>query len=529
MSAHHADATATMTMHTGNVAKELAFEDMSVHSPGLFRKGDAMRALRENPSSGTFCRALAELDQTADSFRRILDNAQEKALGNSEADLERIKTNVKRLKFGTIELSTEQAFLRSILESRPLPSQAPSESDEFKARSVELKKLKDANNAAERVVEAAVREVGESATAFAAEHAALTVRIERLDALEAEVEAAELAAAGADAVAAPDPGDASMPDEEVMANVEALDAEIRAVNAALRTREGEAAALKTALDPGEAVLAAVKAEAKVLAGAGRAARRGARRRRRGCRDGRRDSRAAGARRTPDGRGGAPRGVPTGCRGTPRARTRPPRPNPRPLLPRRGARTRRRRAFPRPRRPAPPSEKTHVMTVRFHPGSAAVREVRLEPPGVPIDDIAATAAAAGSAEEALATLVAETRTRVAAAAENRAEALACNAAQVPMEWSRGTEPGEGGTVQRTGGCGGAGRAHGVAAERSEGAGRGTGGSRAGDCRRRRATRRTRGIRIRRGGAQSHAGSPRRGGTQTVRGVPARRERREGTIS
>ena len=44
---------------------------------------------------------------------------------------------------GTIELSTEQAFLRSILESRPLPSQAPSESDEFKARSVELKKLKD--------------------------------------------------------------------------------------------------------------------------------------------------------------------------------------------------------------------------------------------------------------------------------------------------------------------------------------------------------------------------------------------------
>ena len=188
-----------MTMHTGNVAKELAFEDMSVHSPGLFRKGDAMRALRENPSSGTFRRALAELDQTADSFRRILDNAQEKALGNSEADLERIKTNVKRLKFGTIELSTEQAFLRSILESRPLPSQAPSESDEFKARSVELKKLKDANDAAERVVEAAVREVGESATAFAAEHAALTARIERLDALEAEVEAAELAAAGADA------------------------------------------------------------------------------------------------------------------------------------------------------------------------------------------------------------------------------------------------------------------------------------------------------------------------------------------
>ena len=434
MSAHHADATATMTMHTGNVAKELAFEDMSVHSPGLFRKGDAMRALRENPSSGTFRRALAELDQTADSFRRILDNAQEKALGNSEADLERIKTNVKRLKFGTIELSTEQAFLRSILESRPLPSQAPSESDEFKARSVELKKLKDANDAAERVVEAAVREVGESATAFAAEHAALTARIERLDALEAEVEAAELAAAGADAVAAPDPGDASMPDEEVMANVEALDAEIRAVNAALRTREGEAAALKTALDPGEAVLAAVKAEAKVLAGAGRAARRGAAAAAEVAETDAviREQRALVERLTGVEvlHAGCPPGAeePHARELVLRVRTHVPSCPAAALEPVDDA------PFPATRRPAPPSEKTHVMTVRFHPGSAAVREVRLEPPGVPIDDIAATAAAAGSAEEALATLVAETRVRVAAA-ENRAEALACTAAQVPMEWSR----------------------------------------------------------------------------------------------
>eukprot|EP00227_Mantoniella_beaufortii_P002602 CAMPEP_0197609294 /NCGR_PEP_ID=MMETSP1326-20131121/50887_1 /TAXON_ID=1155430 /ORGANISM="Genus nov. species nov., Strain RCC2288" /LENGTH=187 /DNA_ID=CAMNT_0043177647 /DNA_START=155 /DNA_END=715 /DNA_ORIENTATION=- len=176
---------------TREIAKELSFEDISVHSPGLFRKGDAMRRLREQPCAGTFRKALAELTQTSESFGRILDNAQEKALGNSEADLERIKTNIKRLKFGTIELSTEQAFLRSILESRPLPQQAPVESEEFKQRNAKLKSLKDANDADEKVVEGLIVTVGESAAAFEEEHKALAAALDALDALEAEAEAAE--------------------------------------------------------------------------------------------------------------------------------------------------------------------------------------------------------------------------------------------------------------------------------------------------------------------------------------------------
>ena len=48
------DTTGTVTMH---VAKELSFEDVSVHSPGPFRRGDAMRALRENPTGPAFRRA----------------------------------------------------------------------------------------------------------------------------------------------------------------------------------------------------------------------------------------------------------------------------------------------------------------------------------------------------------------------------------------------------------------------------------------------------------------------------------------
>ena len=98
-------------------------------------------------------------------------------MGNSQQDLERIKTNIKRLKFGTIELSTERAFLRSILESRPLPQQPPAESDAFKHRNAQLKALKDANDADEKVVEALVDAVGESAAGLATEHAALGVQV----------------------------------------------------------------------------------------------------------------------------------------------------------------------------------------------------------------------------------------------------------------------------------------------------------------------------------------------------------------
>ena len=164
--------------------KELSFEDISVHSPGLFRSGDAMRALRENPTAGSLRTALKELNATGESFERILDNAKD-MMGNSQQDLERIKTNIKRLKFGTIELSTEQAFLRSILESRPLPQVPPVESEAFKARNAQLKQLKDVNDADEKLVETLVDTVGESAASFAAEHAALRSQVEALDALEA--------------------------------------------------------------------------------------------------------------------------------------------------------------------------------------------------------------------------------------------------------------------------------------------------------------------------------------------------------
>tara|TARA_B110000503_G_scaffold130559_1_gene204099 strand:- start:1729 stop:2160 length:432 start_codon:yes stop_codon:yes gene_type:complete len=94
------------------IERELTFEDISVHSPGAFSKGDAMRQLRTAPNAHSLRVALAELDQTSQSLTQMLNGAKEKALGNSDKDLERIKNNVKRMKFGTVELGTECAFLR---------------------------------------------------------------------------------------------------------------------------------------------------------------------------------------------------------------------------------------------------------------------------------------------------------------------------------------------------------------------------------------------------------------------------------
>lgn len=426
----------TAPANTGNVsvtreiAKELSFEDISVHSPGLWREADAMRLLREGaPSAGALRGALMELDATSESLGRVLENAKD-MMGNSQQDLERIKTNIKRLKFGTIELSTEQAFLRAILEARPLPRDAPTESEAFKENNAALKSLKDANDAAEKEVEATVEAVGESAAAFAAEHAALAVRVETLDALEAEAEAAELACAGISAGAEPDPADAHLSDAAARAALDQLMAESRGLNAQLKSRESEAAAIRAALEPDEAALASVKAELKLLAGAQRSHQREAAAM--GQIAETRDLIAEqialvehlhGVKVQQSVTRSPANNEPSSPALTLRLTTHVP---PTPAS-----------AFDGNVAPAPPAPvsrvREHVMTVTFHPGSTAVAAVHLEPPDTCIDDVAAAARAAGATEDALKDLVTETRVRIAAAAA-RAEALTAAARETPLEWS-----------------------------------------------------------------------------------------------
>ena len=413
-----------MNVHTREIAKELSFEDISVHSPGLFRNGDAMRALKANPDVPTFRRALAELNQTQDSFRKILEGAAEKALGNGETDLERIKTNIKRLKFGTIELGTERAFLRSILESRPVPSTPPTETEEFKARNAELKLLKDANDAEERRVEELVRAVGAAAEEFAAEHARLAKRVEALEQLEREAEAAELNAGEANAKIAPDPEDEKLSTEDARAALDALDAQARMVGAALRSRDREAAAMKASLEPGEAELASAEAELKIIAGLGRTAAREAAATAQIA-----ETRAVIAEQktlierltgvsivTSDPSAGS-------------------------LVLRLVTRVDATPAFAmemddagaHPKQPVPAHDETHTLTVTFHPGTTAVKDAVLEPTGVPMDDIVQAARAAGAAEANLQKLTAELKVRINAT-HARCEALGALANTLSMDWS-----------------------------------------------------------------------------------------------
>ena len=114
-----------------------------------------MKTLARGSDGVGFRAALKELNQTEESFAKILSQAREKSLGNGDGDLERIKAQIV-LKFGTIELSTEQAFLKAVLESQPLPKDAPTESEGFKALQQRLKNLTSEN---ERRAEEMEREI----------------------------------------------------------------------------------------------------------------------------------------------------------------------------------------------------------------------------------------------------------------------------------------------------------------------------------------------------------------------------------
>ena len=250
---------------------QLRFEDISVHSPGVFAKSDAMKTLREAPSGVGFRAALKELNQTEDSFAKILSQAREKALGNGDGDLERIKAHIKRLKFGTIELSTEQAFLKAVLESRPLPKETPTESEGFKALQQRLKNLTNENERRAEEMEREIASLGDEYETFRVEHRALTEVVEELEQLEAEAAAAAWEAQAGDAAVSA--ADRAKSKEELQRELEALDAELREVNVKLSENQSGASELKAELAPDESAIDQINAQAKYLIGISKAAAR----------------------------------------------------------------------------------------------------------------------------------------------------------------------------------------------------------------------------------------------------------------
>ncbi|CEF98374.1 unnamed product [Ostreococcus tauri] len=250
---------------------QLRFEDISVHSPGVFAKSEAMQTLRDAPSGVGFRAALKELNQTEESFAKILSQAREKALGNSDGDLELIKAHIKRLKFGTIELSTEQAFLKAVLESRQLPKDAPTESEGFKALQQRLKSLTSENERRVEEMERQIAALGDEYETFRVEHRALTEVVEELETLEAEAATAAWEAQAGDASVTA--ADREKSKDELQRELESLDVELREVNVRLSENQMAASKLKEQLAPDESAIEQINAQAKYLIGISKAAAR----------------------------------------------------------------------------------------------------------------------------------------------------------------------------------------------------------------------------------------------------------------
>ena len=125
----------------GDVAKHLSFEDVSMHSPGVFSRFEAQRA-REQPTvanlrrcalprrsrrasrAAAACgsssadesltrarRVLSEVAHATEHHERILSSAVDKSDGLSDADLKRLKYVVTNLKGGVLELGAHARFV----------------------------------------------------------------------------------------------------------------------------------------------------------------------------------------------------------------------------------------------------------------------------------------------------------------------------------------------------------------------------------------------------------------------------------
>ena len=122
----------------GDVVKHLSFEDVSMHSPGVFSRFEAQRA-REQPTvdnlrrcaalaarpraplatsggadAGMYARArrvLSEVGHATEHHERIVSSAADKADGLSDADLKRLKYVVTNLKGGVLELGAHARFV----------------------------------------------------------------------------------------------------------------------------------------------------------------------------------------------------------------------------------------------------------------------------------------------------------------------------------------------------------------------------------------------------------------------------------
>ena len=221
------------------------------------------------------------MNQTEESMEKILEVAREKAVGNSAQDLDRIRAGIKRLKFGTLELSTEQGFLKALLSGDEFNwkfIEEYKESEQYKELHAQVKQLQEENKKREEETKNVIKSIDEEYKKYLEEKEELQKIIDEVAQLEDESKAAEMRelarSQGLQHVSSSEREIDEKKDKETLqSELIKLDKALREVNRQISQKEGSCKKIDQEIAPLEAQYVELRAQSKYLIGVSKAAAR----------------------------------------------------------------------------------------------------------------------------------------------------------------------------------------------------------------------------------------------------------------
>ncbi len=229
--------------------------------------------------------ALKELNDTEESIQKIIEVAKEKAVGNNQQDLDRIRAALKRLKFGTIELSTEQGFLKALLSGNEdelmfgkQGAKSLEESEEYKKLHAQVKELQEENKKREKDTAETIKQVHEEYGLYVKEKEQLQKIIDEVAQLEDESKAAEMRELARSqglqtSNRASELLDEKKTKEELQNELKELDNALKRMNRGIAQKEASCRKIDEEIAPLDAQFVELRAQSKYLIGASKAAAR----------------------------------------------------------------------------------------------------------------------------------------------------------------------------------------------------------------------------------------------------------------
>tara|TARA_B100000073_G_scaffold347019_1_gene360035 strand:+ start:1835 stop:3193 length:1359 start_codon:yes stop_codon:yes gene_type:complete len=226
---------------------------------------------------------LKEVNHTDESIQKILEVAKEKAVGNNQQDLDRIRAALKRLKFGTIELSTEQGFLKALLSGKEDDimfgkngAKSVEESEEYKNLHARVKQLQEENKKREKDTTETIKQAHDEYGLYVKEKEQLQKIIDEVAQLEDESKAAEMRELARTqglqtSNRASELLDEKKTKEELQNELKELDNALRRMNRGIAQKEASCRKIDEEIAPLDAQFVELRAQSKYLIGASKAA------------------------------------------------------------------------------------------------------------------------------------------------------------------------------------------------------------------------------------------------------------------